>query len=168
MAATDAPMTQHGRQQPQVAVVQEFPVGCSVKLVTLLGEEVQGVVFTYDKGSNVVVLESLPGGQASQRQTPGDDGAGERGARQYRMLRANYIREVVSVDRPKTGDYAGVLKAIDMQWVDRREAENIRCAARTQHARDARVEAPSFVVHEDTDALTCCLALSSRLGVHVG
>ena len=105
--------------QPQQ---MQFPVGYGVKLVTQLGDTLEGEVFTYDRASNVVVLAGPDAGAGAA------DGRAplERGARQYRMLRANYIREVVSVEKPKAGAHAGVLGAIDMQWVDQREAENIR------------------------------------------
>lgn len=56
----------------------EFVIGWRLSIKTTLGEELEGQVVTYDRGSNMVVLQET-------------GGSGPR--RNFRFLKANYIKE---------------------------------------------------------------------------
>lgn len=59
---------------------EEFAVGCLLSIKTTFGDEFEGQVITYDRPSNIVVLQE---GLKSNPQS----------RRNIRLLKANYIKE---------------------------------------------------------------------------
>lgn len=93
-------------------------------------KEVEGKVFTYDKVSNVVVLEIKMESPSHISGTPPKHESNNTSC-VYKMIRANFIKEVMSVTIPSVqsslmDECDGQLPKVDMDRVNLREKENIR------------------------------------------
>lgn len=92
----------------------ELAVGCILAIKTTLGEEFEGQVITFDRPSNILVIQE---GGASK--------AGPR--RNVRLLKANYIKEFSLLGRAE--DPLDLTKCyLDLAAVQAREDAAIRCA----------------------------------------
>eukprot|EP00249_Psilotum_nudum_P013849 c24546_g1_i2 orf=203-736(+) len=96
----------------EIASSGEFVVGCHLSIKTIVGEEFEGQVLTYDRLSNVVVLQDI--GQAGSR-------------RNLRFLKANFIEDFSLLGQ---GDDPLDLKDpyIDINTLQSREAAAVRHA----------------------------------------
>ncbi|XP_020551574.1 protein LSM12 homolog A [Sesamum indicum] len=93
---------------------EEFAVGCMLSIKTTLGEEFQGQVITFDRPSNLLVLQE---GVKS--------GAGPK--RNIRLLKANYIKEFSFLGQGE--DPLDVNKCfLDLNTLQAREESAIRQA----------------------------------------
>ncbi|GMH37738.1 hypothetical protein BSKO_05611 [Bryopsis sp. KO-2023] len=72
-------------QQQPAPFLYDWAVGCRIHLTTTLDEEISGTLFAFDKLTNCLTLEE-----------PGD----EPGYVNFRVLKATFIREVVSAKPP--------------------------------------------------------------------
>ncbi|KAH9304349.1 hypothetical protein KI387_008753, partial [Taxus chinensis] len=117
----------------------EFVIGWRVSIRTTLGEDLEGQIITYDKGSNIVVLQM--GGSGPHRN--------------FRLLKANYIKEFTLLGQEE--DPLDMTNAyIDINNLQAREEAAIR---------QAEVEAERIGIGVSPEAQNIFDALSKTLPV---
>ncbi|XP_071927178.1 uncharacterized protein [Coffea arabica] len=121
---------------------EDFAVGCILSIKTNLGEEFQGQVLTFDRSSNILVLqEGL--------------NSGSRPKRNIRLLKANYIKEFTFLGQGE--DPLDLKKCfIDLNNLQAREDSAIR---------QAELEAERFGIGVTAEAQSIFDALSKTLPV---
>mmetsp|Transcript_15642 Transcript_15642/g.21624 ORF Transcript_15642/g.21624 Transcript_15642/m.21624 type:complete len:193 (+) Transcript_15642:185-763(+) len=90
----------------------EIPIGCKIRVKTILGEDFSGELFAFDKSTNCVVIQEL----------------GEN--KTVRILKANYIKEVVETEARPAGskEERAALPSLDMGRLQEREAQALKTA----------------------------------------
>lgn len=121
---------------------EDFAVGCILSIKTTLGEEFQGQVLTFDRPSNILVLqEGINSGSGPKRN--------------IRLLKANYIKEFTFLAQGE--DPVDVKKCfIDLSNLQAREDSAIR---------QAELEAERFGIGVTAEAQSLFDALSKTLPV---
>lgn len=119
---------------------EEFAVGCLLSIKTTLGEEFQGQVVTFDRPSNILVIQEGPK-------------AGPR--RNIRLLKANYIKEFTYLGQDE--DPLDMKKCyLDLHSLQAKEESSIR---------QAEIEAERIGVGVTSEAQNIFDALSKTLPV---
>ncbi|XP_027152802.1 protein LSM12 homolog A-like [Coffea eugenioides] len=121
---------------------EDFAVGCILSIKTTLGEEFQGQVLTFDRSSNILVLqEGLNSGSGPKRN--------------IRLLKANYVKEFTFLGQGE--DPLDLKKCfIDLNNLQAREDSAIR---------QAELEAERFGIGVTAEAQSIFDALSKTLPV---
>ncbi|XP_008793834.1 uncharacterized protein LOC120106397 [Phoenix dactylifera] len=121
---------------------EEFAMGCILAIKTTLGDEFEGQIITYDRPSNILVLQ---------------EGTTEPGARRnIRLLKANYIKDFTLVGRGE--DPLDPKKCfIDLAAIQAREEAALR---------QAEIVAERIGVGVTAEAQSIFDALSKTLPVH--
>ncbi|CAK9182488.1 unnamed protein product [Ilex paraguariensis] len=121
---------------------EEFAVGCMLSIKTTLGDDFQGQVITFDRPSNILVLqEGLKSGSGPKRN--------------IRLLKANYIKEFSFLGQGE--DPLDLKKCfLDLNTLQSKEESAIR---------QAETEAERFGVGVTAEAQTIYDALSKTLPV---
>ncbi|KAL6983628.1 hypothetical protein U1Q18_017010 [Sarracenia purpurea var. burkii] len=122
---------------------EEFAVGCILSIKTTLGDEFEGQVITFDRPSNILVLqEGLKSGSGPRRN--------------IRLLKANYIKEFSYLGQAE--DPLDLRNCyLDLNTVQAREESAIR---------QAEIEAERIGVGVTAEAQMIFDALSKTLPVH--
>ncbi|XP_010272019.1 PREDICTED: protein LSM12 homolog A [Nelumbo nucifera] len=119
----------------------EFAVGCLLAIKTTLGEEFEGQIITFDRPSNILVLQE--GSKTGPR-------------RNVRFLKANYIKEFNLLGQAE--DPLDLKKCyLDLNSLQAREESAIR---------QAEIEAERIGVGVTSEAQSIFDALSKTLPVH--
>lgn len=99
---------------------EEFAVGCLLSIKTTLGDEFEGQVLTFDRYSNILVL------QEGLKSSVGSGGGTSR--RNIRLLKANYIKEFSFLGQPEE-DPLDINKCfLDLNTLQSKEHSAIRQA----------------------------------------
>ncbi|KAI5679163.1 hypothetical protein M9H77_10113 [Catharanthus roseus] len=121
---------------------EDFAVGCILSIKTTLGEEFQGQILTFDRHSNILVLQEGT-----------NSGSGPK--RNIRLLKANYIKEFTLLGQGE--DPLDVKKCfLDLTSLQAREESAIR---------QAEVDSERFGVGVTAEAQSIFDALSKTLPV---
>ncbi|XP_073100884.1 uncharacterized protein [Elaeis guineensis] len=121
---------------------EEFAVGCILAIETTLGDEFEGQIITYDRPSNILVLQ---------------EGATKAGTgRNLRLLKANYIKDFTLLGRGE--DPLDLKKCyVDLPSIQAREEAALR---------QAEVEAERIGIGVTSEAQSIYDALSKTLPVY--
>lgn len=90
----------------------DLAAGCSVTLVTTLGEEISGTIFAFDQQTNCLLLQQ--------------EGS-HSGVSTLRFLKTNYVKEVTSATKPD-GPVESKLPYVDLQRAREREEKALKQA----------------------------------------
>lgn len=128
LSAQDAKAaTQPAAQGMSQSSNYDWAIGCNIHLKTTLGEEMTGKVFAYDRLTNCLTL-------VEKGDSPG--------LVNYRVLKATFIKEVLSAQRP-TNPPDMHLPSVDLHEVFRREEMALDMPPLASHIAETAINVPN-------------------------
>jgi small nuclear ribonucleoprotein (snRNP)-like protein len=86
-------------------------IGKTIKLKTASNEEIEGLLYTYDRITNCIAIE--------QKASPGKK------AHSFRIIKISHVKEIVSITGEQQKDYLPV-SAVNVDYLKSRELDAIR------------------------------------------